>query len=264
MAHINATLQEILSRNAKLPQNPQIKLSFNEILIKATYHNNYDLVKELIHMDEFNKSFIYDIGLLNTPFPLYYITMCFKRVMWLDFREEYKPFVEMQRINIDKLLKLWHDEFDVDTTSPIDYKKYKDFFFSAWDEDTIDDVLMNPVQDYLDNNCREIDLKLFEAVDKFHFEEVKRLLEMGANPDAELTTSKEPDPEDYWNCFNRIGTECSFLCTCEIWPLITENQDVWYLKNPLDSREIGDLVGWAAHEEMYALLLKYDKTGTHK
>ena len=66
---------------------PAIRLSFNEWLIKATFHNEYELVVQLIDSDDFDEAIIHDIGILDTPFPIYYISMCYKQSLEEDFVE---------------------------------------------------------------------------------------------------------------------------------------------------------------------------------
>lgn len=258
MEPIDPTLMDVFSYD-NIPNDMRITLSFQEILIKATYHNNYELVKKLICMDEFDKSMLEDIGLLSKPFPLYFITMCYKRVMWSDFRKDTMPFVESQRTGINKLQTLWQEEFGINTHRQIDYKQYEEYFFCAKDSDTLEDVLGYPVSEFLDNGCRDIDLKLYEAVGKLHFKEAKTLLENGANPNAKLRPITRRDDIDYLNCGDRIGNERLYLCSCEVFPLIGRRHGLWYLNCPLTNKDIGDLVGWAAHDEMWSILKPYIK-----
>ena len=60
MTYKELIIQDALASGEKIPENMQISLSFNEALIKATYHNNYELVSKLIECDEFDESIIQD------------------------------------------------------------------------------------------------------------------------------------------------------------------------------------------------------------
>lgn len=93
---------------------------------------------------------------------------------------------------------------------------------------------------------KEIDIDLRCNVEKFNFEEVERLLLDGANPYVEI-----PDDDD--NCFDRIGGECSFFNN-ELFDAIIGNT----YERDLDV-EIPDLIGLAAHEKMYHLLMNKAK-----
>lgn len=244
---------EILNSNGKV--DGLLSVDCNELLIKATYLNDYNLVCKLIELDVFDNKIIHDIDILIEPFPLYYITMCYKRVMWLDYREEIMPFIKKQRCEIDKLLKLWKEKFGVDVDNVIDYQKYKDYFFSAYDDDTDEDILDAPRDKFKDNGCRDIDMDLYVAVERFQFSKVKELLEMGANPDADLLSidDKDKDYVEPCNCFGRIADECCYLATTLLRDFKISNED-WYMKYSVEDEDIMMLIGWAAHEDMYLLL----------
>lgn len=233
-----------------------MNMDFNDRLIMATYQNDYPLVKELIEMDEFDERIVHDIELLYHPFPLYYITMCNRKVLDSGFRDDLMPMVNAHKKNADLLLDLWKTRFGVDTDSEIDYHRYKIHFFSDADNCPAEEILMDPVQKYLDGGCRQIDIDLYVAVSKFKFKKVKKLLDKGANPDADLLPVGEQNTDNAKICFKRIGRECSFLGTCEVIPQMFGEEDPCCYDRVIDERKIGCLVGWAAHEEMCNLLEK--------
>lgn len=248
---------DIISTGNSNIDDMNITLSFNELLIKAAFHNYYELVKEMVEDKEFDSAILTDIGLLSVPFPLHYITMCFETAMKDDsFRDETMPFVREQRENINKLLELWKDKFNLDTVSPIDYKKYEEYFYCLADSEDFEDVFLYPIEKFKATGCRDIDLELYEAVDKFQFSKVEKLLKKGANPDADLFAEGDDEP---CNCIDRISSECSYLCTCQIFSIIEKPHGNWYINLALNDSEIGDLIGWAAHEKMYRLLSKYQR-----
>ena len=53
---------------------------------------------------------------------------------------------------------------------------------------------------------------------------------------------------------------CDYICVDKIFPIHEEPHGAWYINYALTEREIGDLIGWAAHEDMYKLLEQYVKT----
>ena len=233
-------------------------MTYKERLIKAVFHNQYGLVKDLLTSDEFDKKILDDTGIFEyAPFPLYYITMCYKHFMWNDYIKEVMPMVLRHRKNIDALLELWKNEYGIDVTQKIDYKKYERDFFCTEDSKTTYDVLWDPVEKFLKAGFRRIDIDLYEAVEKFHFDEAEILLKQGANPDVDLLPIDDLDSNDPWNCLDRIGNECSYLCTCEVFFQLKIVNEHWYQNWPITSKEIGDLIGLAAHEDMYKLLIQY-------
>lgn len=233
-------------------------MNYKERLIKAVFHNQYEIVRELISSKEFDRAIIDDTGIFDyAPFPLYYITLCYKRFMWNNFIDEVMPMILEHRKNIDILLDLWKNDFGIDVNQTINYKKYERDFFCSNDSETKEDVFWNPVEKFIEAGFREIDLDLYEAVEKFHFDEVEKLLKQGANPDVDLLPIDDLDSDDPFNCLDRIGVECSYLCTCEVLFLLKIVNKQWYQEWPISSEDIGNLVGLAAHKDMYNLLIQY-------
>jgi len=234
--------------------------SIKQQLINATFMNDYDLVVKLLDSQQYDESVINNIGIFSIPFPLFYVTMCYKRTMWTDFNNDVMPFIIEQRKNIDLLLNMWRDRFGANVDAAIDYKKYGEFFFCDDDSYTLEDIFCGiTIDKYLENGCRQIDLELYASVSKFNFANVRELLELGANPDADLIPV---DRDDICNCLDRIETECSYLCTCQIFPLImTETEKVLDNHTNVKFQDICDLIGWAAHEDMCALLKEYIHNG---
>ena len=255
--YINPILMDIISvgEDEQL-ENVQCTLSFDELLIKMVYHNEYDAIVELISKKEFNPGLLDDIGLFDKPFPLYYITKCHQIIMAGNFIEKIMPFILNQREKIEKIMDLWRNRFQIDTNKDIEFKNYEDAFYCDADDATFYDVFLDPKERFIENGCREIDLELFEAVNKFNYDEVRRLLKEGANPDANLLPKDAKYPDDPCNCLDRIGGECSYLFSCEVFPILGEKHGLWYLNYSLTSKDIGVLIGLAAHEKMYELLIK--------
>lgn len=254
MEYLPSKMLELIDFSGERTEKVQTTLTFDQILIKAVFFNMIDVVKEMARSKRFNRELLDDIGISEAPFPLYYITLCYKKVMWEDFIDEAMPLVLAHRKRIDDLLAFWEEQFGVDIHQTIDYKKYWELFYCVDETESLKDVLLCDPQKYLDNGCRMIDLELFEAVDKFQFEQVKDLLEKGANPDANLVFDGN-DKDDYLNCLERIGNEIFFLCSCEVFPMLEERKDEWFVNYEInEDNAIGNLFGWAAHEEMYSLL----------
>lgn len=254
MEYLPSKMLELIDFSEERTEKVQTTLSFDQILIKAVFFNMTDVVKEMVKSSRFNKGLLVDIGICDEPFPLYYITLCYKRVMWEDFIDEAMPLVLEHRKRIDDLLAFWEEQFAVDIHQKIDYKKYWELFYCADETESLKDVLLCDSQKFLDNGCRMIDLELFEAVEKFQFERVKDLLEKGADPDAKLVFDGN-DKDDYLNCLERIGNEIFFLCSCEVFPMLEERKGEWFVNYDINKdNAIGHLLGWAAHEDMNSLL----------
>ena len=104
----------------------------------------------------------------------------------------------------------------------------------------------------MEKGFREIDLRLYNRVECFDFIESKNLLEKGAKFNIQFHEDGDSDT------FSRISAECSFLATCQIIPEFQIFKEKGYNQNFEISRMFGELLGLAAHEEMYDLLSEYD------
>ena len=105
---------------------------------------------------------------------------------------------------------------------------------------------------------------MFEEAVKFRFDKVEELLEQGANPSFEFYTQsdiRDAGTKNEWidkiSALERIGGEQSFLCSCQVMPIY----ESYYLEHHKvhidDVQDIGDLIGWVAHNEMERLFNSY-------
>ena len=217
--------------------------------INAAFYADPVLLRQLIDEGKFPKSLIEDVGMPGTPFPIWRIPQCWEIAMGMDpsiYRDEIQGTVADFMERTAKVKAIFAEVFSVDY-SPIDFAQYSTHFYAAEPDETDDDILM---EDNLANvykyGTRDIDLQLYCAVCRFDFPKVKELLEKGADPYAPAYSDASA------NSFTRIGDECSFLCTCELsWAWKPERHYA------VDGRNIGDLIGWAAHETMYRWIEQY-------
>jgi hypothetical protein len=177
----------------------------------------------------------------------------FNQSIWFDdcWRDEGKVFAEKRKIQTLQMLDYWRAELGKqDIKRTMEYNHYWDFFYCE-DPSNKEEVWMEPIQNYLTKGVREIDLMLFYHAERFDFAETKKLLNIGANPNICI----DEDRDSY--LFSRIENECSYLLTCQIWfryELFDKNG--YYPYCDIDEM-FGDLLGLAAHEEMYKLLEPY-------
>jgi hypothetical protein len=237
------------------------KRIFKEELILAAFVCDYEVVKELVEKPEFDKSLIDDIKVFDTPFPLYYFTVLAKTVFYDTYIDSIMPMVRTIRHNCELLTIFWKNKFDIDIEQiTIDYQQFKDYFYSREDEEQY----LEDFEEFAHIQARRIDYDLFEEAVKFRFDKVEELLEQGANPSFEFYTPSDiinVGSKNEWidkiSALERIGGEQSFLCSCQIMPIY----ESYYLKHHKihidDVIDIGDLIGWVAHNEMERLLNSY-------
>lgn len=235
------------------------EMSHTEQLILAAYVCDVDRIKQLIAQPEFDKRLMEDIGFFENPFPLYYFTKLAKIVFADDYIDEVMPLVRQLRQSCKQLTSFWKEQFGIDIDAlQIDYRLFSNHFFCRQEgEQSLEDFA-----EFSHIKARRIDYDLYEAAVHFDFEKTKELLLQGANPEFEFYTlddirEKGTDKEwiDKVSILERIGDERSFLCTCEVFPIYEgyyNNNHIFHTEP--SKADVGDLIGWAAHKEMYYLL----------
>lgn len=219
--------------------------------INAVFYANPVKLQQLIDEGHFYNRLLEDTGLLSKPFPIWRITQC-----WLEAigdnvenyieetREELADFIERNK----QIQEIFRTQFNVEFT-PINYQDYWQDFYCEDPSSSEEDCLDYESPEVLAKlGTTQLDIDLYCAVVKFDFPQVIDLLKKGANPGA-------PTSDDKYDggAFERIGTECSYLCTCQLsyaWKKDYEHNSV--------EDEVGDLVGWAAHEAMDRVLNEYN------
>jgi len=189
----------------------------------------------------------------------------FNQVIWFDdcWIDEIKPFVERRRQQTTQMLDFWRIEFSKqDIQRTIEYNQCWDCFYCE-NPSVTNEMSYEPIQDYVDKGYRKIDLMLYNRAECFDFVETKKLLELGANPNITFYENEEDKKrDDGYNILDRIGSECSYLTSCEVIPVFKTHEEKGFY--PYSGKEnverlFGDLIGLAAHEEMYGLLKPYSK-----
>jgi hypothetical protein len=190
----------------------------------------------------------------NTTFDLINLTF-FNHTIWFDedWIDDIKPLVEKHRQRTTKMLDFWRAEFgQQEIHRQTEYNQYHEHFFCD-DPNDFEEILSDPISTYLEKGFNEIDLRLYNRAQCFDFAETKKLLEQGAKLDIHF----ENDGNS--STIQRISDEASFLATCEVIPEFEVFETKGYNRNFDINRMFGDILGLAAHEEMYHLLKKYDK-----
>lgn len=226
-----------------------------EKLFLAVYFNDLEKVIEFKNQSSelYVKKDKYPID-QNTTFDLINLTL-FNEIIWFDvsWRKEIMPLVEKHRQRTKQMLDFWRAELGLQKIQRnIKYNHYCDYFYCDDPED-FEEIIMEPISTYLKEGFREIDLRLYNRVQCFDFEEVKKLLEQGAKSDIHF----ENDGDS--SAFSRISSECSYLTTCHVIPEFEMFEKNGYNQSFDTTRMFGDILGLAAHEEMYHLLDKYDE-----
>lgn len=228
-------------------------------LFLAIYFN--DLEKVIEFKNQFPKLFAkknkFQID-EKTTFDLINLTFL-NQIIWFDtdWREEIMPLVKKYRQQTEKMLDFWRSELGQNEIHKhIEYNHYFDYFYcnDPNDPETNKEIIVDPISFFIEKGFRELDLRLYNRVECFDFVEVKKLLEQGAKINIHFY-----DDEDS-SILSRVLSERSYLTTCQVIPEFEAFEKNRYNQNFYIIGMFGDILGLAAHEEMYDLLEKYDYT----
>lgn len=157
-------------------------LTFEEELLVAVYHNNVEKLKWLIGMDYFKPSMVTEpIDFGEVSVPLYWITLCYRYMLrYGEYDNARKP--------VDEILTIWSEIFHLDTDEIVDLK-------SCYHADKMPPVIKDEdkwwmghltLEDFLRSGAREIDFKLYKAINAYNVKEIVFYLKEGAAPDAKV------------------------------------------------------------------------------
>lgn len=227
-------------------------MTVDQKFIQAVFNFEVETFKLMLKTETFNEYLLTDIKFSeDIPCPIYWITQCWEIILehpeeWL---EECRETVSANKCRNLEIKKIFEEHFGVEF-KPIDFYNtdfpfYRDEREASFEEVCCDDYSRD---DLIAKGYRAVDLDLYVAVNKFDYNEAERLLKLGANPACTLS-------DEYDNCLERIGNECSFLTVGLQGVVLNKEQ-----RNPLDddAMDLINLVGLAAHENMYSLLSRYD------
>ena len=231
--------------------NEQIRYQY----INAVFNIDVEEFKRLLSTVPFDKELLINIEPEEEgcPLPIYWITQCWEIVYEHpeEWKDEYKDSITQKKHNNLIIKKIFEDDFGV-KFEPIDFYNTDFWFYRNWRHDTFEDIFDCSKEVMLSQGYKELDLELYAAVCKFNFTEVKRLLELGADPLCEIVF----DEYDEKATVGRIWPECCHLEN-ELEHLILKNSKAY----PLDdnARDLINLIGLAAHKTMFDLLVLYCK-----
>lgn len=225
-------------------------------LLRACLFSDLEGIKDGVK-EISDRSVLDDVNLYSIPTPLYHLTllnqMVFDTEYWTDIDDDKEEAVAWMEERTKCVIDFWREFYGVDELPQPKYEDYTiDDFFCAMLEDDDEDILDAPKDAFIQHGCREIDVDLYLATNRFQFNKAEALLKQGANPCAELKYNENQYDVDW--AYHRIGAEVVFLAL-ELLPLYKEAFDG---QTPtLHGEEYRDLLGLAEHVKMEKLFEKY-------
>lgn len=234
-----------------------------ERLTSAFYFSDLETIKQIVGNDPKGKLCGNDYIIGNFPhsfMPLQYVTVFLKRIFsYDDFLGDYIPIAQEMRKRTDVVMNYLVENQVLPRGFEIDYWFYWEMFCCEEPDADLEDILWDTPDKFIHDDCRMIDLRLYEAVCKFKYNEVTKLLKEGANPIANIYTEDDVIEIDengekvyeVETCVSHIEQEISYLASCEVLPIYKEyfkTKDLVQIKE----RNIHDLLGYAAHDAMWS------------
>lgn len=143
---------------------------------------------------------------------------------------------------------------------PNDYQQKFIDCAKAFASESIDysyeDVFFAPLETLIKNGARQLDLDLYRASASLEFDETKRLLVLGANPDADINVSDDEDDEfpETWSSLGHAGEQWDDAYTCielhQIWKEEFEEE----FNRTLPDSVYCQIITSAAYKIMYDLM----------
>ena len=219
--------------------------------INAVLQLDADKFFHLIEQDQFASHLLTDTQLVSgVNFPLHYISICWDAILnkYEEYVEDFQEVLSMKKIENDRIKDCFEKTFGLQMNE-LPWEDYRDCFYCADPEDTIEDFVFESESDLLKRGCKQMDIDLFCSIHKMNFETTKRLLEAGANPEAIFETDDE-DCDNGWEmiCYERDYLE-EKLCKKFKGNEVT----------PFERYEVEYLIGYVAYDSMYSLLKPYIK-----
>ena len=226
-----------------------------ERLFLAIYFNDLEKVIEFKNqcpkLYEKKRHFMIDN---RVSFDLINLTF-FNQTVWKydDWNKDIMPLIKKIRLRTEQMLNFWRMELGQDIKREMDYYQYCDYFYCEWYYDTYEEWKKAEMED-IKIEFRDIDLMLMYQVERFNFLETKKLLEQGAKSDIDFYD------DDFSSVDSRIGAEYSFLATTFVVPEFEIFEQKGYNQD-FDIKDMfSNLLGLAAHEDMYQLINAYADT----
>jgi len=217
--------------------------------INAVYYANPAKLQQLIDEGHFYTCLLENTGLLTNPLPIWRIPQLWEASLGRakDWNRDIRYLVADFLARIHEVKEILAKSFGVEYT-PIDYQQYTWDFYAAKPNESIEEALcLDNIEEAYVNGARPIDVELYFAGVSFDFARAEMLLKEGADPNQPL--------DEYDNyLYDRIDGEGAFL------QLNINTAWKYTFRPPVDDEKMADLVGSAAHEQMFDLIRKYSQT----
>lgn len=221
-----------------------MKVPIKDCLTAAVFSSDLDKVKRLLETKTFDKSVFDNVCLIEG----HYCSINWIPQLWeviLDDADslggEFREKIGFKKKANQEIKRILAEEMAIEFT-PIEIRN-NDLWIYRWiAEMSFEEFYDSTKVEMMSKGLKEIDLDLYYSVNQYNFEESKRLLQLGADPNYII-------PEEGSCCRSLIEGRCA-LCYLELSHVLLEDQS----QNSLDYRDLANLLAWGTNKKMLNLL----------
>lgn len=186
-------------------------------LICCVFQNMADEAIDILENQDYSKSLLEDIGLLNKPFPLYWLVKCNEILLedtnWV--KDYYDRVVLPSLGNCRRLLKYFNDK-NLSYVGDVDYSLFPEERGHFFVDTDMDELLAGDL-DYLVKKGYDADeCLLCHAVLTGHIDEIDRQIKKKTNPDVWISGDFAPETANAsdGSSYNALEDCRRFYCDC--------------------------------------------------
>lgn len=231
-------------------QRTKIEDSF----VSAVFNIDVEEVRRLVETAEYDKSLLGNVcSEYGHLCPINWIPQFWDEVLAAPeyWRKDCREKVRKKKEDNDEIKKILSEKLGLEFT-PIEFENNELWIYDMFSDESFEEFFDYSKEEMINRGHKALDLELYYAVNKYKFEDVEKLLQLGANPNYHI-------PEEGSWCFDLLGGR-SALYSIEIGNILFDNQR----PSGVDYRDLAYLMAWAMSDKMYNLLAKYSTPKPNK
>lgn len=220
-----------------------------DAFVSAVFNLDVDKVKRMLKTADYDKSRFDNVCLEEGYLcPIDWITQLWEIILAepASWRKDCQEKVCRKRKENLEIKRMLNDELGV-TFTPIEFRNNELWNYDGLSNLTFEECFDHTREEMTGRGHRAMDLDLYNAVDRYDFEETEKLLQSGADPNYKI-------PEEGSWCFDLIEGRCAYY-DLEIGHVIFEGSQ----QETIDYRDLANLMAWGISEKMFNLLGRYSK-----
>lgn len=224
-----------------------LKVPIKDCLATAIFNLDLDMVNRLLDTKAFDKTAFGNVCLIEGHYcPINWIPQLWDEIIddpdtWC---EEYREKIVMKLKANQEIKRILTEEMKIEFF-PIEIRNNSLWKYQWLAEMSFEEFYSITKEVNEIKVRKDIDKILYYYVNQYNFEESKKLLQLGANPQSEI-------PEEGSCCLSLVEERCA-QCYYELSHILLEEQT----QDSLDYRKLANLLSWGVNIMMFNLLCEY-------